>query len=163
MSNNSKHIMILISPYYEEISNELLGGAKAALDAASATYEIFELPGALELPIAFSSAIDAGLFDEEPEAYFQGMVALGCVIRGETSHYDIVARDSAAGLMQQAIKESIPFGNGILTVETQEQAKIRASVAEKNKGGDAAKACLRLIELSEELNTIADDQDGDDV
>lgn len=158
--SNTKHILILVSPYYEEISSELLKGAKAALSEAGATYEECELPGALELPIAFSTAVDAGLFDEDPNSYFHGAVALGCVIRGETSHYDIVAGESARALIDIAVKEQIPLGNGILTVENQEQALVRARVDEKNKGRDAARACLRLIEVADEFNAIADDEEG---
>lgn len=161
MTNKSstKHILILISPYYKDVSVELLKGTKQTLAEADATYEIFEVPGALEIPQALGAAIDNGLFDDEPDTYFHGVVALGCVIRGETSHYDIVANQPAAALMKTSISESIPLGNGILTVENHEQAMVRASVDQKNKGQDAAKACLRVIELTEEFSAIADDED----
>ena len=161
MTNKSstKHILILISPYYADVSAELLKGTKQTLAEADATYEVFEVPGALEIPQALGAAIDNGLFDDEPDTYFHGCVALGCVIRGETSHYDIVANQPAAALMKTSISESIPLGNGILTVENHEQAMVRASVDQKNKGQDAARACLRIIELTDEFSEIADDED----
>lgn len=157
--SSTKHIMILYAPFYEDVAEELLKGARAALSEAGATFEEFAVPGALELPGALAAAIDNGLFDDEPEAYFHGVVALGCVIRGETSHYDIVAGESARGLMALAVNEQIPLGNGVLTVENHEQAMVRASVSEKNKGQDAAKACLRLIELSDEFSAISEEDD----
>lgn len=162
MTNKSstKHILVLISHYYQDVSSELLKGVKKTLAEADATYEIMEVPGALEIPQALASAIDNGLFDDEPDTYFYGAIALGCVIRGETSHYDIVANQSASALMQLSISENIPLGNGILTVENHEQAMVRASVDQKNKGHDAATACLRMIELAEEFAAIADDEDN---
>ena len=151
--------MIIHAPYYKEISDELLKGARAALSEAGATAEEFAVPGALEIPGALAAAIDSGLFDDEPESYFHGVIALGCVIRGETSHYDIVAGESARALMTLAVSETIPLGNGILTVENKEQAMVRASTSGKNKGRDAAEACLRLIELGDELSAIADEEE----
>ncbi len=160
--SSTKHILILVAPYYKEVSDQLLKGAKEALGQEEATYEEFEVPGALEIPGALAAAIDNGLFDDEPETYFHGVIVLGCVIRGETSHYDIVAEQSAKAIMNLSISESIPLGNGILTVENRDQAMVRANVDEKNKGRDAALACLRLINLAEEFSAIADDQDVSD-
>ncbi len=167
MTSNSatRHILIIVSRYYEDIASELMKGAREALAASDATYEEFEVPGALEIPQALAAAVDNGLFDDEPDCYFHGVIVLGCVIRGETSHYDIVANESASGVLRQAIKECIPLGNGILTVETKEQAMKRAATSEGNKGKDAANACLRLIELAAEFSAIADDdheEAGDD-
>ncbi len=164
MTNHSKtsHILILISRYYADIAEELLKGATEALERRESTYEVFEVSGALELPQALASAVDNGLFDDEPETYFHGVIALGCVIRGETSHYDIVAGLSAKALMRLAINECIPVGNGILTVENHAQALVRASVAEKNKGRDAAEACLNLIKVSDKFTAIADDEADED-
>ena len=158
--SSTKHILILNSPYYEEVSAELLKGAKTALAEADATYEVFDVPGGLEIPQALGAALDNGSFDDEPDTYFHGCIALGCVIRGETSHYDIVANQSAEALMKTSVSEAIPLGNGILTVETHEQAMVRASVDQKNKGRDAAIACLRIIELADEFSAIADDEEG---
>lgn len=168
MSSNSgtRHILIIVSPYYKDIASELLNGAKQALSESGATHEVFEVPGALEIPQALASAIDTGLFDDEPDCYFHGVVVLGCVIRGETSHYDIVANESASTVMRLAVKECIPLGNGILTVENKEQAMVRAAINEGNKGRDAANACLRLIDLSNEFDRIVDGDDegaGSDV
>jgi 6,7-dimethyl-8-ribityllumazine synthase len=165
MKDHSKtsHILILISRYYADIAEELLKGATEALDTADSTYEVFEVSGALELPQALATAIDNGLFDDEPETYFHGAIALGCVIRGETSHYDIVAGESANALMRLAVNECIPIGNGILTVENHAQALVRASVTEKNKGRDAADACLSLINLSDKFVAIADDEADENV
>ncbi len=157
--STTKHIMIIHAPYYREIVDELLKGARAALSEAGATAEEFEVPGALEIPGALASAVDSGLFDDQPDGYFHGCIALGCVIRGETSHYDIVAGDTATALMNLSINENIPLGNGVLTVENREQAMVRASTTEKNKGRDAALACVRLIELGEEFSAIADEDD----
>lgn len=158
----TSHILILISRYYNDVAEELLSGAKAALDEAEVTYEIFEVSGALEIPQGLASAIDHGLFDDEPDTYFNGAIALGCVIRGETSHYDIVAGESATALMRLAVNECIPLGNGILTVENHAQAMTRARVSEKNKGRDAAVACLSLIRLGDQFTAIADDEATDD-
>lgn len=159
--STTKHILIISSPYYAEISNELIDGAKQTLNEANATHEIFEVPGALEIPQALSLAIDNGLFDSEigADGYFDGAIVLGCVIRGETSHYDIVAEQSSAKVLSLAISECIPLGNGILTVENKEQALKRAAVNQKNKGKDAAKACLRLIELAKEFQLISKDEE----
>ncbi len=161
MPNNSKtkHILVLLSRYYEDVADQLLKGTKDCLGEAGATYEVFEVPGALEIPQALAAAVDNGLFDDEPDTYFHGAIALGCVIRGETSHYDIVAEQSSRLLLNTSVGDVIPLGNGILTVETHEQAMVRASVDQKNKGADAAKACLRIIELTEEFSEIADDED----
>lgn len=164
MTSNAgtRHILIIVSPYYKDISSELLKGAKQALTESDATYEEFEVPGALEIPQAFAAAIDNGLFDDEPDNYFHGVVVLGCVIRGETSHYDIVANESASAVMRLAINECIPLGNGILTVENKDQAMARAATSQGNKGRDAANACLRLIELNGEFTRIAEDGDEGD-
>lgn len=159
MTNKSKtkHILLLISRYYQDITDELVKGATSALNEAGATFEIFEVPGALEIPQGLASAIDHGLFDDEPETYFHGVITLGCVIRGETSHYDIVANQSAEAVMSLCIADRIPLGNGILTTETKDQAMTRAQTSGKNKGRDAALACLRLIDLDEEFTIIAED------
>jgi len=141
------NILIVDAPYYEHISAELVAGATAHLDANDAAWERITVPGALEIPTAIALAAEAGEHD--------GFIALGCVIRGETSHYDIVAGESARALMQLGIERHVPIGNGILTVDTEAQALARARVSEKNKGGDAAAACLVLIALKRRFGTGA--------
>jgi len=136
-------IVIVESGYYEDIADMLLAGAKRALDAAGAAYDVVTVPGALEIPQAIEIALDSA---SGTEAY-HGVVALGCVIRGETSHYDIVASESARALMDIAIGRKVPVGNGILTVDTAAQAKVRAALDQGDKGGAAARAALSLVGL----------------
>ena len=137
------NILIVEAPYYSEIAAELLRGAEAALAQAGASHEKLTVPGALEIPGAMVQAEESERFD--------GYVALGCVIRGETSHYDIVAGESARGLMALSM-DGIALGNGILTCENGEQAMARASVDGKNKGGEAVKAALAMIEIREKMS-----------
>jgi 6,7-dimethyl-8-ribityllumazine synthase len=137
-------ILVIEGRFYSDIADELLRGACSALEANGAAFEVVTVPGALEIPQVLAAADCAGLF-REPGGRYAGCVALGCVIRGETSHYDIVAGESARALMQIAVERNIPVGNGILTVENHEQALVRASVQGKNKGRDAALACLAVI------------------
>lgn len=137
------HILIINSRFYPEISDELSRGAIGALSAAGATYEEIEVPGAFEVAAAIKFALASNKYD--------GFVALGCVIRGETSHYDYVCAESARGLTELALSEHAAIGYGILTVETMKQAEIRASVREGNKGAKAANTCLRMIELKQKF------------
>ncbi len=131
-------VLIVQSPYYEHIASQLLEGAKAPLEAAGCEIEITSVPGALEIPGTISIAYEFGDYD--------GFVALGCVIRGETTHYEIVAGESARGLMDLSI-DGACIGNGILTVENEDQAKARANVADMNKGAGAAEACLAMMQF----------------
>ena len=131
-------ILIVVSPYYKDIADNMVAGAVAEIEAVGGTYEIVEVPGALEIPTAIGIA--------DRKSNFDGYVALGCVIRGETSHYDYVCGESARGLMDLSLS-GIPVGNGILTVENIKQARARAHVSEKNKGGDAANAALAMLAL----------------
>jgi len=141
------HILVIEARFYRHIADELLMGAKAALEEAGATCEVVSVPGALEIPQVLAAAIDARLFvNGKGEGGFHGCVALGCVIRGETSHYEIVANESARALLSLATANNVPLGNGILTVENEAQALVRASVNGKNKGRDAVDACLDLID-----------------
>lgn len=133
------HLLIVSANFYEDISAELLTGAKAALDEAGAGYQVIEVPGALEIPPAIRLLSESGKYD--------GYVALGCVIRGETTHYETVCNESARGLMDLGVHYALPIGNGILTVENEEQASVRASVSHGNKGAWAAEAALKLIAL----------------
>jgi 6,7-dimethyl-8-ribityllumazine synthase len=146
-------ILIVESGYYEDIADMLLAGAKRALDAAGVAYDVVMVPGALEIAQAIVITLDAMRGAKEPNAgeAYHGVVALGCVIRGETSHYDIVAGESARALMEIGIVRGIPVGNGILTVDTAAQAKVRAALDSGDKGGTAAKAALALVRLKRSL------------
>ncbi|MEQ8331750.1 6,7-dimethyl-8-ribityllumazine synthase [Nisaea sp.] len=135
-------ILIVEARFYEDIADELVKGAIAALEEAGVEFDRVEVPGALEIPAAI--AIAAQRTDGEPYA---GYVALGCVIRGETSHYDYVCGESARGLQDLALWKGLSIGNGILTVENRDQAWARAAVDKKNKGKDAAGAALALVAL----------------
>jgi 6,7-dimethyl-8-ribityllumazine synthase len=153
-SRVAARVLIIEAPYYEDISKELAGGAIAELEARGATFDRIEVPGALEIPQALTLASAAGLFygnplATKPAARYAGAVALGCVIRGETSHYDIVCNNANHWMMHVATEQHIPVGNGILTVDTHAQALARARGGREGKGGDAARACLRLIELGQ--------------
>lgn len=138
------HILIVEARFYENMSDALLDGAKSALDAAGATYEIATVMGALEIPAAITFAL---IGEEEGGTKYDGFVALGMVIRGETYHFDIVANETARALMDLSIDAAIPLGNGIMTVENEAQAWARAKKSELDKGGFAAKAALKMIEL----------------
>ena len=142
------HVLLAIAPYYGHIAAELEKGAIAALDAAGASYERIEVPGAFELPAAilFASRRKGRAFD--------GYVALGCVIRGETTHYDYVCGESARGLQDLALRDGLCIGFGVLTVENEKQALVRASRDKKNKGGEAAQACLAMIGLKRHFGEV---------
>jgi 6,7-dimethyl-8-ribityllumazine synthase len=138
-------ILVVEARFYESIADELLDGAIARLKAAGVVVERIEVPGALEIPVAAAIALDAAARAGKP---FDGLVALGCVIRGETSHYDIVAGESARALMDLAVARRLPVGNGILTVDKKKQAVARASRKDGDKGGAAAAAALALVRLA---------------
>ena len=145
MTNQEKpHLLIVEARFYDDLADALLDGAKAALDAAGATYDLATVPGALEIPAVISFALDGA---EEGGVDYDGFVALGTVIRGETHHFDIVANESARALMNLATDESLAIGNGILTTENEEQAWARARRSEGDKGGFAARAALTMIAL----------------
>ena len=137
-SDEGFRILIIEARYYEHIADELLKGARAALEKAGCEIEVVTVPGALEIPPVIGYCLEFGDFD--------GFVALGCVIRGETTHYEIVSGESARGLMQLNC-EGACIGNGILTVENEAQALARARVSDMNKGAGAAEACLALVRL----------------
>ena len=142
-------ILIVEGRFYDDLSDALLEGAKEALRARGATFDVATVPGALEVPLAIAQAEEMG---RSPLGVrYDGYVALGVVIRGETHHFDIVAGESARGLMDLAIAERLAIGNGILTVEDEEQAWTRARFTEGDKGGGAARACLELIDLRRRL------------
>ena len=132
-------VLIVEARFYLEISDALYDGAARALDAAGVSSERVTVPGALELPAAIKLAAE----------HYDGFIALGCVIRGETHHFEIVANESARGLMDLTLREGLCIGNGILTVEDAEQSFRRARAEEGDKGGDAVRACLALMGLKE--------------
>lgn len=137
-------ILIVEARFYDDIADELLRGARAAAEAAQARVEILTVDGALEIPATVAIALDAA---EKAGKPYDAVVALGCVIRGETGHYDIVAGESARALMDLSIARRIPLANGILTVENEEQAWTRARVSELNKGGGAVDAALAVLRI----------------
>jgi 6,7-dimethyl-8-ribityllumazine synthase len=136
------HLLILEARFYGDLCDELARGAIAAIERAGATWERHAVPGALEIPGAIVAAAKTKRFN--------GFVALGCVLRGETSHYDIVANESARGLMDLTMT-GIAIGNGILTCETEAQAWARARVAEMDKGGGAADAALAMVRFQRDI------------
>ncbi len=139
-----KKILIVEARFYPHISDLLLKGAIREINKSGFDYEIINVPGALEIPAAISMAIKS-------EKY-AGFVALGCVIRGETSHYDVVVNESARGLMKLALKKHVAIGNGILTVENENQAIARADLNQQDKGGFASNACIQMIELQKKFH-----------
>jgi len=142
------HILIIDAPYYEHISGELVAGAVEALDAAGATFDKLDVPGVLEIPAALSMALEAA---HNGGKHYDGFITLGCVIRGETTHYEVVAFESARALMDISIAECVALGNGIQTVENEAQALARARKGELNKGGHAAVAVLEMIKIRDKL------------
>jgi 6,7-dimethyl-8-ribityllumazine synthase len=144
----SANVLIVEARFYSHISDALLAGAVAALEKAGATFDRIAVPGALEVPPAILFAAKAS---EGAGKTYDGFIALGCVIRGETYHFEIVSNESARGLIELGLQHGLCIGNGILTVENEEQALARASRDGQDKGGDAARACLALIELKARL------------
>lgn len=136
-------ILIVAARYYKAVVDALVEGAGRAVAEAGATSEVVDIPGAFEAPAAIALAARAGRYD--------GYIALGCVIRGETSHYDYVCGESARGLMELSIRQHLPIGYGILTVENEAQAIARADPASRDKGGEAARACLAILALSKKF------------
>ena len=143
-------ILIVEARYYEDIADALLAGATAALKEAGAAFDCISVPGSLEIPPAIAIALDAAKKKRRP---YDGVVALGCVIRGETIHFEIVSQESARGLLDLSVARTIPIGNGIITVENAAQAKARADVSDQDKGGGAARAALALLGLKQRLGT----------
>lgn len=147
------HLLLVVAPFYRAIADDLLAGAGMVLSQAHATYETVEVPGALEIPTAIKLAARARRFD--------GYVALGCVVRGETTHYEIVSTDASRGLMHLGL-DGLCIGNGILTCETMEQARVRAAPSGQDKGGGAAAAALHLIALARRFRPQGPDRAPDD-
>jgi 6,7-dimethyl-8-ribityllumazine synthase len=142
------HILIIEARFYDDLADALLEGAKAALDEAKATYDVVTVPGALEIPAVISFALDGAANGGKT---YDGYVALGTVVRGDTYHFEIVANESSRALMDLAVNEALAIGNGILTTENDEQAWIRARRSDGDKGGFAARAALTMIAMREKL------------
>ncbi len=138
-----KRILIITAGFYKDYEQMLLQGAKAELEKASATHEILEVPGCFEIPAALSMAIASGKYD--------GFIALGCVIRGETTHYDYVCMESARGINELAIRHNAAVGFGLITSENDAQALVRADIKQKNVGGRAAIACLAMLDIKNKM------------
>ena len=148
------HILIIEARYHAAIADLMAAGAIAVLAAHGCTFERIAVPGALEIPQVLAAAIEAGRFDDDEQpggTAFEGALALGCVIRGDTYHFEIVCNEANGWLMEAAMGYGVPVGNAILTVDTEAQAIERAEGGDKGKGGDAARACLRLIEVRRAL------------
>jgi 6,7-dimethyl-8-ribityllumazine synthase len=141
------HILVIEARYYDAVGEALMAGAIEEMKASGATWEVFSVPGALEIPQVLSLAFNNGLIPRTAEQplEFDGAIVLGCVIRGETSHYDIVCEQANTWLMETAVTAGIPLGNAILTVDTEAQAMARAGGGRQGKGGDAVRACLSLV------------------
>jgi 6,7-dimethyl-8-ribityllumazine synthase len=137
-------ILVVEARFYNDISDALLAGAAKVLDEAKATWDIITVPGALEIAPAVAIAVDAAEKQKKP---YDGVVALGCVIQGETFHFDIVAMQSARALLDFSVQRRLPSGKGIHTTDNEAQAWARARLTEQDKGGDAARAALALVEL----------------
>ena len=149
--SDQPHIMIVEAQYYDDIAEQLARGAIAELEKAGASFERIAVPGAFEVPAAIAMAMRSMEFYAGRRRY-DGYVALGCVIRGETSHYDHICTESARALQDLACRYCLALGNGILTVENREQAQVRADVDGLNKGGDAAYVCLRMIGIKTQMH-----------
>lgn len=149
MTHDGPRILIIEAMYYPDIAEALRNGALAALEEADANVERIWVPGVLEIPTALAMAVAAG--KRYQPAAFDGYVLLGCVIRGETSHYDIVAGESARAVMDLSIDNELALGNGILTVENAHQAQARAALDGRDKGGFAARAALAMIGVRRSL------------
>ena len=143
-------VLVVEARFYEDIADALLKGAVLALERAGVSFERVSVPGALEVAPAIAMALDAAAVADAP---YEGAVALGCVIRGETLHFEIVSQESARALVDLSVARRVPIGNGILTVDTEAQAWARARPDEADKGGDAARAALSLVRLKRRLAT----------
>jgi len=142
------HLLIVEARFHDDLADALLDGATSALDEAGATYDVVTVPGSLEIPAVITFALDGAA---EGGTNYDGFVALGTVVRGDTYHFDIVANESSRALMDISVQDSVCIGNGILTTENDEQAWTRAKRSEGDKGGFAARAALTMIALKQQL------------
>src|SRR5262249_34974375 len=144
-------ILVVEARFYDDIADVLLAGATRALEAAQVSFDRISVPGSLEIPAAIVIALDAAERRGEP---YDGVVALGCVIRGDTIHFEIVSMESARALMDLSVARALPLGNGIVTVNTEAQAWARARPEEGDKGGDAARTALAMVRLKREVAAV---------
>ncbi len=149
MQEDPVRILIVEGRFYSDLSDELLNGAVQAIQAFGAEHDVISVPGALEIPAVISLASEGG--NRPAGVRYDGYVALGVVIRGETHHFEIVSNESARGLMDLAIGKRLAIGNGILTVEDEDQAWARARISEGDKGGGAARAALEMVAIKRQL------------
>jgi 6,7-dimethyl-8-ribityllumazine synthase len=147
-SAKGARILIVEARYYDDLADALLTGAMVVLEKAGVEVERISVPGSLEIPGAIAIALEAARRKRRP---YDGIVALGCVIRGDTIHFEIVSQESARGLMALSMQHALPIGNGIITVNTQSQAFARARMQEMDKGGDAARAALAMVRVKRQL------------
>ena len=145
---SGSHVVIIEARFYDDIQEALLQGALNELEAAGVGYDVISVPGALEIPAAIAIAMDASKKNGRP---YDGAIALGCVVRGDTIHFEIVSMESSRALMDLSVARSLPLGNGIITVNTTEQAWERARPDRLNKGGDAARAALTMMRIKKRL------------
>ena len=148
--DETPHIMVVEGRFYDDIADHLLQGAKAVLGRVGATSIVYTVPGALEIPSAILYAMKSLNYDAGRRR-FDGYIALGCVLKGQTMHHEIVGGESARGLQTLSLRHTLAIGNGILTCDTREQAMERADPVRLDRGGAAAEACLRLIELKHQF------------
>ncbi len=144
--NADRRVLIVEARFYEDIADQLVEGATAVLNDADVKSSRISVPGVFEIPAAIRLALRSMDVDKNSERY-DGFIALGCVIRGETDHYDHICREASNALMRLSLDHCLALGFGVLTCGTYEQARVRAAVNEKNKGAEAAVACLRMMEL----------------
>ena len=149
-TTNSKTVLVIEARYYDKIADNMVTGATPVIEAAGLTIERISVPGTFEIPAACEMAIQAG--QKDPHLKYAGILALGCVIRGETTHYDYVCQESARGINYLAMKFKTAIGYGVVTAENEDQAIDRADPSKKNKGSDAANACLEMMEIKNEFD-----------
>lgn len=147
--NGTPQILIVEARFYEDIADELARGACEVLDEAGVGYTRLAVPGVFEVPAAARFAVGSA------SGRYAGVIALGCVIRGETDHYEHICREASRALMDISLDPGLPLGFGILTCETLEQAAVRAAVDKKNKGADIARACLRMMEIKNSVAPVS--------
>jgi 6,7-dimethyl-8-ribityllumazine synthase len=141
-------VLVVEARFYDDIADALLDGAKRVLDGAGVQWDRLTVPGSLEIPAAIAIAVEGAARQKRP---YEAAVALGCVIRGDTIHFEIVSMESARGLLDLSVRERLPLGNGIITVDTEAQAWARARAEEGDKGGDAARAALAMLRIKRGL------------
>ena len=145
------HVMLVVAPYYAHITDQMVTGAMTVLSGVGATVERFDVAGAFELPVAIRLGVEASLKAGGRPKPFHGYVALGCVIRGETTHYDHICQETTRALQELSVGHRLALGYGLLTCENEAQALARADVGRKNKGAEAARACLKTLEVKARL------------